>query len=661
VDFQADPRIGNQESWSVKEHALDQFFSLMESCSLPECILTLLEPNRYYIPVLRGMRPLPVTREGQRQEADAEDVYASRTYQDYFSKCAWPADDSGVQVHEPKSSIKNRPRIFTGLGIYHDIQQRLLSPRQAERDSILTYQEFLSKHFFSGQPVTLTPALHRLDGQGRRTSNNVVYLKIGDSEDRPIHDLGDGMQSLIICTYPIVTELTPGSLFFLEEPDLCMHPSLQRIFLSMLRDYHQSKSHQFILTTHSNHLLDLLEKDPLVSIFSFSKAESTAPEQATDQPNNQAKDFFRIRHSPPWDRRILSQLGVRPSATYLANATIWVEGTSDCSYLRAYMKGFTAYLELRGGERFKSTARQLACYKEDRHYAFVEYNGANLVHFNFEESEEADVNGMPSTGLNAACLCSQALVIADGDIGGKADRVEVFAQQLNDRFIVLPVKEIENLIPEAALRDQVNEDRNRKKGDATSWPKTFAKLRYKHYSIRIGSQSNRMKAGLGYQLDIRKFIGYKAKSGTLKQADKARWACQDHGIPRRLNEMIRKSSAGVKNTESLESPQLPPYLNQDVIWICLLIYEHVAKLNHDMDVYQKLSEFKFWILSYHSNTIIPDSRLQASDRIDPTIDPSKPKPLPTSPPAWPIPDPSVSNSQACLLSKFARSCPLAQM
>jgi len=118
-------------------------------------------------------------------------------------------------------------------------------------------------------------------------NNDVVHIKIGDNEERPIYDLGDGMQSLIICTYPIVTETEPGSLFFLEEPDLCMHPSLQRTFLEVLKTYHRKMGHQFFITTHSNHLLDLLEDNELVSIFSFSEIADRSPDAAVSaQPDN---------------------------------------------------------------------------------------------------------------------------------------------------------------------------------------------------------------------------------------------------------------------------------------------------------------------------------------------------------------------------------------
>jgi len=110
---------------------------------------------------------------------------------------------------------------------------RLLARTQAERKSVRNYEYFLSKKFFPGQSVTLIPV--------EESNNDVVHIKIGNKEERPIYDLGDGMQSLIICTYPIVTETEPGSLFFLEEPDLCMHPSLQRTFLEVLKTYHRKR------------------------------------------------------------------------------------------------------------------------------------------------------------------------------------------------------------------------------------------------------------------------------------------------------------------------------------------------------------------------------------------------------------------------------------
>jgi hypothetical protein len=213
--------------------------------------------------------------ENQRDER-YKDLYAKRTALDYFANASWTRMRLG-------SGLRNI--IFTGLSLYDDLLGRLLGRTQAERDSVGAYEKFFSDNFFPGQSVILIPVMEG--------NNDVVHIKIGNNEERPIYDLGDGMQSLIICTYPIVTETEPGSLFFLEEPDLCMHPSLQRTFLEVLKNYHRKMGHQFFITTHSNHLLDLLEDNELVSIFSFSEIADRAPgpadiSQAESAANSQS-------------------------------------------------------------------------------------------------------------------------------------------------------------------------------------------------------------------------------------------------------------------------------------------------------------------------------------------------------------------------------------
>jgi hypothetical protein len=379
--------------------------------------------------MLRGMRPPLSSEISKRQSIDATDCYEERSILDYFDE--FPNWRIIAEVEEDKSRrsqqsqtpvFSAKPRIFTGLSLYHDIQKRLLAPTYEERKSIREYETFLSANFFQGREVTLTPALRNQEGK----ENDVVHIRIGESEDRPIYALGDGMQSLIICTYPIITELQRGSLFFLEEPDLCMHPSLQRVFLKVLRDSYVEKGHQFFLTTHSNHLLNLLDDDDLVSIFSFSEIADRAPvpavlSQADSAANSESlkpEPRFRIRPSDLRDRRILLKLGVRLSATYLANATIWVEGVSDCAYLRVYMEAFVHYLKIRGNDWGTNLAQHLQQYKEDRHYAFVEYSGANLTHYSFKEGyrDNGQAKVVPDVVTSVPNLCARAIVIADGDI-----------------------------------------------------------------------------------------------------------------------------------------------------------------------------------------------------------------------------------------------------
>jgi hypothetical protein len=278
--------------------------------------------------------------------------------------------------------------------------------------------------------------------------------------------------------------------------------------------------HQFFITTHSNHLLDLLEDNELVSIFSFSEiadraptpAESSQVDSGANSQSPKPKPSFRIRPSNLKDRQTLLELGVRPSATYLANATIWVEGVSDCAYLRAYMEAFVYYLKVQGKEWGERIAQRLEQYKEDRHYAFVEYSGSNLEHYSFkdkgEDSEQAEVKSNEVTSVPD--LCARAIVIADGDIGntGKGNRKESFGAQLVDRFIWLPAKEIENMIPEALMREQVR--RGIPKNETTSQG-SVDRICYQDYC--------RSKTGVGAYLYNLGFIKPKYKedgsSGTL--------------------------------------------------------------------------------------------------------------------------------------------------
>jgi len=619
-----------------------------------------LSSRRCYVPMLRGMRPPLASVITDRQGIEAADCYEERSILDYFDEL--PNWRSFAEVEEDKNRrmqqsqapvFSEKPRIFTGLSLYHDIQKRLLAPTYEERKSIRDYELFLSANFFQGREVTLTPALRNQEGK----DNDVVHIKIGESEDRPIYDLGDGMQSLIICTYPIITELQRGSLFFLEEPDLCMHPSLQRIFLKVLRESHIEKGHQFFLTTHSNHLLDLLEDDDLVSIFSFSEIADRAPlpgvssqaDSAANSESSKPGPRFRIRPSDLRDRRILLELGVRLSAIYLANATIWVEGVSDCAYLRAYIEAFVHYLNARGNAWGKSLAHRLAQYKEDRHYAFVEYSGANLTHYSFKD-RDCD-NGQVEVSLDKVTsvpnLCARAIVIADGDITTKGDRWMRYAKQLGERFIGLPCKEIENMIPEALMRSQIKRDYH------NADDKILAKITYARY---------RTQTGVGDYLSRLKIpeANYAVKGGTLNSYRKSNWASNLKGIPWLLRQDLKSekeaereravivnpanASISQANDELQASQDLPNYLTQDLVWLCVCICAHIADCNHDHETEQKLRDFQQFIKKQgkisQEPTRGPNNTSQPCSESD---DPAE-----FSPPEWPIKD----VSRNCLLASY---------
>ena len=620
----------------------------MTGCGIPGGIRGLQEAKRFYVPMLRGMRPpLIVTT----QEEDCQrytDLYEQRTLHDYFGHKDIPT----------RRSILDEERIyliFTGLTLYANLRRRLLARTQAVRKTIRVYELFLSEFFFSGQSVTLIPV--------EEGENDVVYIRIGDNDERPIYDLGDGMQSLIICTYPIVTETEPGSLFFLEEPDLCMHPSLQRTFLEVLKTYHRKMGHQFFITTHSNHLLDLLEDNELVSIFSFSEIADLAPaptdpsqaDSGSNPQQSKPKPSFRIRPSNLRDRQTLLELGVRPSATFLANATIWVEGVSDCAYLRAYMEAFVYYLKVQGKDWGERLAQRLEQYKEDRHYAFVEYSGSNFEHYSFkdkgEDSEQAEVKSNEVTSVTN--LCATALVIADGDIHDKGDRKESFAAQLGDRFILLPGKEIENMIPEALMREQVRRDLPKK--ETTSQGSVDGVCYQDYWRSETGVSA--------YLLDLG-FVKPKYKedgsSGTLSSHMKGKWASNEKGIPWLVRQELKRDSkaaedwganeisSNVGNSQTNDEPQiviaLPSHLTQDLIWLCVCLYVHIANCNHDQETEHKLKEFQRFIRD--QGKVSKGPTVDANDGMQPCVESDKQAESAVS--EWPIKD----VQRNCLLKAF---------
>jgi hypothetical protein len=420
--------------------------------------------------------------------------------------------------------------------------------------------------------------------------------------------------------------------------------------------------------------LDLIEDNELVSIFSFSEIADqtlapTDPSQVDSGSNPQQskpKPSFRIRPSILKDRQTLLELGVRPSATYLANATIWVEGVSDCAYLRAYMEAFVHYLKIRGNDwgknsiNGKSLAQRLEEYKEDRHYAFVEYSGSNLEHYSFtdkgEDGEQAEVKANVVTSVPD--LCARAIVIADGDIGdnGKGDRKESFAAQLGDRFIWLPGKEIENMIPEALMREQVRRDNSKIE---TISPGLVDGICYQAY-CRAGNGVGAYLYDLGFAKPKYKEDG---SSGTLSSHMKGKWANNDKGIPWLLRQELRRDNKAAEDGCVSEDPPnagnsqsndearivqaLPSYFTQDLIWLCVCLYIHIAKCNHDQETETRLNGFQQFIKEQGTkskeSTGGPNNNNQPCAGTDNLAESAAPE--------WPIKD----VKRDCLLKAFLRS------
>ncbi|MCD5973137.1 AAA family ATPase [Pseudomonas quasicaspiana] len=449
------------------------------------------ELNRHYIPILRGMRPL----------GEGTDLFLERTYKDYFS-----------------NSNKAEVKIVTGFNLYRLLTQFLLG-QPKERERIREYEKILGNEFFGGADVTLIPQYEK----------DTVAVKIGNDEQFPIFDLGDGLQQVIIITSAAYLEKN-YSIFFIEEPEACLHPGLLRKLALFLLAH---TNHQYIVTTHSNHLLDLAENDQDILIHRVSK-NSYHPENGFD-----IQECTR-------DREILADLGVRASSVYLANSTIWLEGITDRLYLKTFMN---KYLQSLLDENLKIKLEGLL---ENFHYAFVEYQGGTLGHWGFDDGDTTE-------RLNASKLCSAAFLIADGDILEKGERVETLKTELEERFHLLPSKEIENLLPVSIIEKVAQQIFKRKKS------KTIAGLDSSNIKKILNQNIEKSEYGIGHHLDT--CLGLEGKG-----KENRRIFSDESGT---INEKVKFCREAIRVMET-EEWELPTALEE----LCTKIYDHIMLNNH---------------------------------------------------------------------------------
>ncbi len=312
-------------------------------------------------------------------------------------------------------------QIISGEDFFNLLIDSLLG-KPDERQRIQHYQEKLSHYFFNNETITIIPYL----------KTDTIEIKIGNEEQFPISQLGDGLQQVIILTYKAFLTTEP-SFFFIEEPEMHLHAGYVKQLMKFLLN---ETDHYYMATSHSNYLLDMINEDKRIALYRVDKKRI----------DNEDKYETVIKRCDG-DRTILQTLGVSPSSVFLANCTIWIEGITDRLYFVQYLKKYLEELKTTDEEKWKDYSRFIDGY----HYAFVEYQGSNLDHWDFAIDCPNDVDSSIDKGLPALLTTSHALVVADADLRGKPRFTEL-QSQLNDNMIITQGKETENTLPTNLLR-----------------------------------------------------------------------------------------------------------------------------------------------------------------------------------------------------------------
>lgn len=318
--------------------------------------------------------------------------------------------------------------IWTGQDLFKSIRDHLLGTH-SQRQSVRDFENFLTQRFFDQLQVTLVP----------RDGSDLV-IKVGSEYEKPISNMGDGIQQVILMTWPIFEHRKTPLALFIEEPELYLHPGMQQKLMDVfLSGIHENQQLQVFLATHSHVFLDRTFDSKQVSIL---RSEKNLPASGEERVPT-----FSVRRLADADFSILRDLGVQNSSLFLANCTIWIEGVSDRIYIRRWLRLWQ--------ENRPKNSHQLA---EDIHYAFLEYSGACITHWSFlDPVASASPQGGPDEArrLNAKHLCGELFLIADSDgvkQGAKYERLKLFEQKLGGNFHVHTSREIENLLsPEILL------------------------------------------------------------------------------------------------------------------------------------------------------------------------------------------------------------------
>jgi len=241
-----------------------------------------------------------------------------------------------------------------------------------------------------------------------------------DGKVLPLHSLGTGVHEVIIMA-STATEIE-NSILCIEEPELHLHPTLQRKLIQYLES--QTTNH-YIIATHSAHMLDAVDSE--VFHVSMAFGESIVSAVQTDQTK---LDVCR-------------DLGCKASDILQANSIIWVEGPSDRIYINYWLKAKRPDLI------------------EGVHYSVMFFGGRLFSHITADTDRDLHIL---EDLISIRRLNQNSAIMFDSDKDKPRKRLADTKLRLKHEFEtgggfawVTQGREVENYLDEQVLRDIVME------------------------------------------------------------------------------------------------------------------------------------------------------------------------------------------------------------